>query len=157
MKATLQRLETDDQGTFGVLTIDDKTWPSAELPWRDNQRGKSCIPAGTYNLIWQRSPRFSDRAGFDVFKYEFLDIPGRDQVLIHSANFLGDVDKGWDSQAKGCVILGKRIGEMKNSKGVMQKCIQTSGNAVKEFEAYMEGKPLTIEVIDIPSIEQVGS
>ena len=53
------------------------------------------------------------------------------------------------------MILGKRIGQMKNSKGVVQKCIQTSGNAVKEFEAYMEGKPLTIEVINIPSIEQV--
>ena len=33
-------------------------WPVLELPWRDNARNRSYIPAGEYLVLLHRSPRF---------------------------------------------------------------------------------------------------
>lgn len=154
---TLKRLTTDDQGTFGVLEVDGKKWPTCELPWRDNARGKSCIPAGTYRCRWRKSPRLSLRAGFDVFKYEICDVPGRDGVLIHSGNFGGDADKGWESQIKGCVLPGLRSGEMKNKYGKMQRAVLGSRDATKQFEDLMSGEEFTLTIEDVPSYAQIGA
>src|SRR3972149_657673 len=60
-KCVLRRIETGDDGTFGVLTT-----PSglqiyiAELPWRGNKPGKSCIPAGTYVVEWTSKPKHGE-------------------------------------------------------------------------------------------------
>lgn len=84
------------QGTVGELFTDDH-WIGfcLELPWRDNRRNVSCIPAGAYTLAWRRSPRFGDRL-------HVLDIEGRDNVMFHPGNRLANT--------AGCLLPGDQVG-----------------------------------------------
>lgn len=60
-----------------------------ELPWLENQRGKSCIPVGTYSMEYSYSPAFRRNT------WRLIDVPGRSGVLIHAANFT--------RQLRGCI------------------------------------------------------
>ena len=57
--AYLLRNSTSDTGTFGQFRIGDYQCHCGELPWRDNSRNVSCIPAGIYrvtkksNMKWE--------------------------------------------------------------------------------------------------------
>jgi hypothetical protein len=62
-----------------------------ELPWKDNQRKISCIPAGRYKVV----PRFSQRFNNHL---HILDVPERTFILIHEANFV--------HQLEGCIAVG---------------------------------------------------
>lgn len=62
-----------------------------ELPWKDNQRNISCIPDGRYPIIPRFSPRFQRHL-------HLLNVPGRDLILIHEANFV--------QQLRGCIAVG---------------------------------------------------
>lgn len=62
-----------------------------ELPWNDNIKNLSCIPAGSYNCV----PRFSKRFGNH---FEVKNVPNRDLILFHAGNF--------SFQTKGCILLG---------------------------------------------------
>ncbi|HET8838710.1 MAG TPA: DUF5675 family protein [Flavobacteriaceae bacterium] len=78
------------EGTNGALFISDRfLCHTIELSWRDNRRGISCIPEGTYELI----PRFSTK-----FKNHLLvkNVPGRSLILLHPAN---DAQK----ELRGCI------------------------------------------------------
>lgn len=50
-----------------------------ELPWRNNERGRSCIPEGRYEL----KLRYTDRFGRH---YLVKDVPGRQLILLHPFN-----------------------------------------------------------------------
>lgn len=112
-KATLLRTETDDLGTFGLLTTDSGfQCYIGELPWRDNLKEKSCIPAGTYKCVWQKSPKHG-------MCYELEKVKDRTDVQIHSANWVGDAGKELRSQVLGCLAPGRAIGEIMGQKAVM--------------------------------------
>lgn len=69
-------------GTNGILTINEEPEPlcyTIELPWKDNRRRISCIPAGTYMLRRRYSPRFK-------WHLHVQDVPGRSLILFHPAN-----------------------------------------------------------------------
>jgi len=66
-----------------------------ELPWAGNAPGTSCIPEGKYKLAFVRSPRFQRNM------WRVMQVPGRDGILIHSANF--------DRQLKGCIAPGLEL------------------------------------------------
>ncbi len=58
--ANLTSAPSTDQGTFGQLVLDDgATFCIGELPWRGNQHGVSCIPAGTYLCNWCSPPNMA--------------------------------------------------------------------------------------------------
>ena len=81
-----------DNGTEGILTIDQDARPfcyTIELPWIDNERGISCIPAGIYVLQKRYSKRFK-------WHLHVQDVPDRTLILIHPAN---DAKK----ELKGCI------------------------------------------------------
>ena len=96
---TLQRDIQDGQATLGRLFIDGNFQCfTLERPWLNNQRGVSCIPEGTYNGAIQRSPRFKRDLP------ELLDVPDRDQILIHMGNSPRDT--------QGCILVGMdRLGD----------------------------------------------
>lgn len=122
----LQRTETSDQGTFGKLITDcGSEYCAGELPERNNQSGISCIPAGTYYCLWQFSPKHG-------LCYHVLDVPGRSDIEIHVANFVGDVNKGLKSDLLGCITLGMSIGILDG-----QKAIISSRGAVSRFQGDM--------------------
>lgn len=83
-----------------------------ELPWRNNQPQISCIPEGRYELI----KRYSLRLGHHL---QIEQVPGRDLILIHSAN---DALK----ELKGCIApVSSLTGEGKGvaSRAALEKLI----------------------------------
>lgn len=91
------RTKSDDAGTVGVLTVEASSgreiWSCAtlELPWRGNDRRVSCIPPGRYIVAPRTSERFKKHL-------HIVDVPGRDWILIHPANYV--------SELAGCIAVG---------------------------------------------------
>lgn len=140
MRAVLLRAPSDDQGTPGILTIGDRSFASLELPWRENTRQISCIPAGLYACRILHSPRFGR-------VYGLAGVPGRSNILIHSFNFAGDVAAGWQTQSEGCIGLG-RPGWMQNVSGKIQRAILLSRMSLSQFMRLLDGAPFDLEVRD---------
>lgn len=137
----LQRMTTGDSGTFGVIYWDGGACVTAELPWRDNRRKVSCIPAGKYNVAMRLSPKFGR-------VYEVTKVPGRSYVLFHSGNFSGDVSKGYASHVEGCILLGNKFGRLQNSKGQLQDAVLASRYAVGRLVRAMGEKPFILDIRD---------
>ena len=137
--ATLVRMDSTSQGTPGLLTFGTQAVRTLELPWQENQRGISCIPVGAYKLLWARSPKMG-------MCYHVLDVPGRSNVLIHAANFAGDVRYGYVTELQGCIAPCMRIGIMKNHESVMQMAGLVSRPALKLFETWGNKEPITLEI-----------
>lgn len=95
MNATLQRLTPlaqSDNGTLGVWITDRPLFATLELPWKDNQTGISCVPAGTYHVV----KTFSNHFQRDVFILQ--NVPDRDAIEIHVGNTVKDI--------RGCIVVG---------------------------------------------------
>jgi hypothetical protein len=116
MVLTLTRWAQTGHGTLGRLG----PWYTMENPWKDNARGKSCIPAGTYKC--RRA--FFNRGGYPTF--EVLDVPGRSHILFHIGNTSADTE--------GCILPGKTLGVLSTWLAVLQ-----SGPAFREFMRSLEG------------------
>lgn len=103
LTGTVERGPSTDEGTFGKFTAFNG-WTCAwmEKPWRNNEHGKSSLPLGVYLLEWDNSPSKG-------WCYHFRNVPGRDHVLLHSANLAGDMDKGWASELEGCSAPGAEV------------------------------------------------
>lgn len=96
-KALLVRTDEDNDQTLGVFVFESKTGEkiklfTMELPWKNNARSVSSIPKGTYKVITTMSPRFKK----DMWL--LVDVPGRDGIRIHSANYARELN--------GCIALG---------------------------------------------------
>lgn len=135
--ATITRLETGDQGTFGRLQAGPLVLYTGELPWRDNRPSVSCVPAGTYRAAFTHSPRFGRHL------YLVGPVAGRSGIRIHPANLCGDAALGFRSQLNGCIALGERLGHMAG-----QKALLLSAPAVRRLERYFGGRPFQLEIRD---------
>jgi hypothetical protein len=82
------------------------------LPWRDNRRQVSCIPAGSYDVMPYLSPRFG-------WVYLLTNVFGRSSILTHWGNYAGDVALGWRTHSNGCVITGTTRGVMDGQRAVL--------------------------------------
>lgn len=80
--------------TLGRLTCGDFQCFTLELPWINNKRNVSCIPAGTYPAIKYKSPRHGT-----VILLE--NVPDRSMIEIHSGNYT--------RQIEGCILVGDSI------------------------------------------------
>lgn len=129
----LVRLETSNQGTFGVLYAKEKTWKTGELPWQNNAPQTSCIPAGVYKCHWTWSPSFKRKL------YQVFPVKGRSGIRLHAANLMGQRSAGFKAQLQGCVALGNKLGYIDG-----QKALLLSAPAVKAFEALMEYRPFRL-------------
>ena len=68
-----------------------------ELPWLDNQRWISCIPAGNYLV----KKRYSKKYGHH---FHITNVEGRSWILIHFGNYYGDTE--------GCILVGRLIADI---------------------------------------------
>jgi len=133
----LEREGSDDGGTYGSLTLPDGSkLVTLELPWKENQPQRSCIPPGQYTAAMRVSPKFGN-------VYEIQKVPGRSNILIHAGNFAGDVDKGLKSDVSGCILLG-----LKKDNRNGQKVITNSKEAMATFHQKMGGQPFVIDIIN---------
>lgn len=94
---TLTRQQANASQTLGELVLRDQEGKvlfecvTVELPWLENARRISCIPKGKYKVITRVSQKYSKHL-------HVLDVPNRDFILIHEANFV--------YQLKGCIGVG---------------------------------------------------
>ena len=91
MDILLERFAYHPSGTLGSLTLYGERFYSIERPWKNNSPNVSCIPEGSYPVVWRTSPRFG-------LTWHITDVPDRTHILIHVANFPEDV--------QGCIGLG---------------------------------------------------
>jgi len=131
----IKRKESGPHGTFGWLVTEGFSCFTGELPWLDNASRVSCIPVGTYDVLWAMSPRFKR------YTYRLLNVPDRGGVLIHSANLMGDKAKGLRAQLEGCIALGEKVGYMDG-----QKALLLSRPAVSAFERMLGGQSFKLEI-----------
>ena len=67
-------------GTNGKLECKGKTLCNTiELPWKNNEKGVSCIPEGKYFIKKRYSAKFS-------WHLEVFDVENRSLILFHPAN-----------------------------------------------------------------------
>ena len=129
-------------GTFGYMLTQGGIWNSLELPDRDNAKNISRIPNGEYTCVIRRSPRFGTT-------FHVTNVAGRTYILLHSANFAGDVAKGYQSHLNGCISMGMKRGAFNNKFGDIQKAILSSRKAVREFRESMDNNPFTLIIKDL--------
>ena len=129
-QAKLLRIIKSDKETLGVLITEETNeifvCKSLELAWKGNQSNISCIPAGEYICKWTRSVHLSQLKGEDVFTYQVFDVPEREGIRIHSANYF--------TQIQGCVALGSALKDI-NSDGQLDAV--HSGETVAKFAEIM--------------------
>ena len=119
-KAILTRLEDNGKQTIGFLKVYKdgiviETMFTLELPWKNNEVGKSCIDTGMYKVEKYSSPKYPKA-------YKILNVIGRSHILIHPANYY--------TQLRGCVALGKGVIDI-NKDNI--KDVTNSGDALKRL------------------------
>jgi hypothetical protein len=128
----LKRVSYDTDGSYGVLIRDDG------FPWlltledeqKQNRRGVSAIPEGTYVVLRTATPKHGEC-------FMVMNVPDRSAILIHSGNTEKDTE--------GCILLGKEFGTITGrdeDSGAVEKqtAVLRSKEAIKEFMAYLEGE-----------------
>lgn len=132
----ITRLKTGEQGTFGILTAGEFICKTAELPWKENKRNISCIPAGIYQCKLRLSPRFG-------LVYIVQNVPDRSFILIHSGNWSGDKSIGYRSHTSGCILLGKFFGTLGD-----QAAVLVSRHTLNKFIRYMDRQPFELSITE---------
>lgn len=130
MNATLKRTYTPTQ-TEGLFKLFDEsgkllfTCHSLELPNLKNQRKISCISEGVYVVRKHTSPSKG-------LCFSLPNVPFRDNILIHSANYVGSKNPATGhSDLLGCISLGTGYADLNgdgikdiiNSKATMKKLL----------------------------------
>ena len=86
-----------EKSIIGELFLNGERFcDTLELPYKDNQRSISCIPAGQYK-VRLRLPRES--ATRDYVHLLVQDVPSRDYILFHRGNSAKDT--------RGCILVGQ--------------------------------------------------
>jgi hypothetical protein len=90
------RDEFTDKSTMGNLYLNGE-WlcDTLELPYRDNKRSISCIPAGEYKVRLRTARESSTR---DYLHLLVEDVKDRTYILFHRGNSAKDT--------RGCVLVG---------------------------------------------------
>jgi hypothetical protein len=94
MNLKIKRLHLDDC-TIGSISygIDFRAF-TLELPWQDNIKSHSCIPAGFYQCKKIVSPSLGECI-------EVSSVVGRTYIRIHKGNYT--------YQIQGCILVGDAI------------------------------------------------
>ena len=93
----ITRVLEDNHQTLSIFTVFDMAGSpvhrlkALELPWRDNERRVSRIPAGNYQAIKHISPKFGPCLWLQ-------DVSMRSEILIHKGNYNRDT--------LGCILPG---------------------------------------------------
>lgn len=144
MEITLNRYPSTEVATIGQLllneshqcyTLEDVVRPSGEKVY-----GKTAIPAGRYQIIINRSNRFSALAGHDVFLPLLLAVPGFEGVRIHPGNTAADTD--------GCILPGMVINDDGNSVGRSREAFD---QLFFQLKAALANEEVWITINDAPA------
>ncbi len=105
----LYRTSCTKECTLGELWKgNERLCYTLELPGGGNERGKNCIPTGSYMCEPYSSKRFPN-------VYEITDVDGRRSILIHAGNTTADTH--------GCVLVGLTQDQSGGSVGSSRKAL----------------------------------
>ena len=140
-EAEIIRVEVGQEGTFGVLLLDGKTYcVTLELPWRGNAQNVSSIPANRYICRRTVSPLITKITGGKWNEtFEITGIPGRTGVLLHSGTFV--------ENTHGCVLLASAYGKLRGERAILN-----TGATFDDFLTITRNVasfPLTIREVDL--------
>jgi len=139
-RLVITREPSSDEGTFGRGVLDgDLAWDFIELPWRNNAPSSSCIPVGVYRASVIISPHFQRPV------YLFANVPGRDAIEMHPANWAGDTSKGFWSDLRGCCAPGTARGRLYTRTGKLQAAVLHSAHALDQLLEATACEPIDIE------------
>lgn len=103
----LERQMYHTNATQGTLLVNNETFDTIELPWKNNQINISCIPTGTYT--YQRIQRQSNKEPALWLR----NVKDRTEILIHYGTK--------PQHSKGCILLPqmKKFLTLVNNKGLI--------------------------------------
>lgn len=142
MKLRLERLWPKTEYTVGRLYVNGKMYCNTlEDRIADINRngvfdgeekkvpGKTAIPYGEYNVVFNWSPRFGRNLP------RLLNVPGFEGILIHPGNTADD--------SAGCILVGENT-----SSGRLTQSRYTSDNLnILIEDAQRKGEKITIEIV----------
>lgn len=121
-RLVLNRLQKLDDRTLGRLCVfsdlkHEATFSTLELPFRNNEKSKSCILSAFYYV----EPRTSTKYGKHLL---VLGTSPREMILLHNGNYPGDTE--------GCILVGTDFGdidkdgklEITSSRQAMRKLVE---------------------------------
>lgn len=77
-----------------------------ELPWLDNKPQVSCVPPRVYLVKYRESAKYPRH-------YHLQEVPNRDLILVHQANFVGSKNpKTRKADLLGCIGVGNGYGDI---------------------------------------------
>lgn len=136
MKLRVERLWKKPTYTVGRLYVDGKLYCNTledvvrDLDKEAKVPGKTAIPAGTYKVIFNWSPKFGRNLP------RLLNVPHFDGILIHPGNTADD--------SAGCILVGKNteVGRLTQSR-YTSDCL----NVLIE-DAQRHGEEIIIEIVE---------
>jgi hypothetical protein len=103
VKIEILRKYQPGRATIGILSVDDTVrMLTLELPWRNNEIKKSCIPEGTYTCE-AVSNRQTSGGLLMPRTFVVTGTAPRSGILFHIGNAVKDTE--------GCILLGTRLDE----------------------------------------------
>ena len=133
----ISRIFGNENKTLGEFKIYDNNLPvfeckNIELPWKENKRRISCIPANEYIGIAITRPSNKKYA------IHIQNVPGRDAILIHQA--------GRANQLLGCIAPGMTFQDT-NKDGIID--VTDSKDAMIAIEKLIPlGQKCRIKIVD---------
>lgn len=114
----INRIWQTDTVTIGIISAPGMT-PlfTLELPWKNNLKNISCIPAGIHPVEIVVSSKNKD-----IGKAYEIIVPGRGDIQIHIANY--------PRQIRGCIAIGYEA-------DIIGESIGNSEKAIRYFMGYM--------------------
>lgn len=133
MTIEITRQPSQEKETLGVLRVHGSSGvmfecKTLELPWKNNERRVSCIPAGLYLVAKTHTAHLGDH-------FWIMNVKGRDGIKIHSANYF--------SQLLGCIALGDSFGD-RNGDGVLD-VLNSKATLKKLYDMMPDKFALTIK------------
>ena len=137
----LRRTDSGPNGTFGILDVDGQALfytcepprifigQSGQIRYPYGQPFESCVPEGSYTLVWHRSQKYGmswhlQGDGVWLVERDRATEAERYACLIHAAN--------WPHQLAGCIALGMARRFVESRDG-----IERSRLAVQQFESLL--------------------
>lgn len=125
--------ETLSPATIGRMAVDGaRVCDTLELPWRENERGRSCIPPGSYPVTLGYSDKFRRvmiRVG---------NVPDRDGILIHAANEIDEL--------RGCIACGTRVNVAPDQLSDSRRAVMDLERRVRD--AIARGEVVRLDVVN---------
>ena len=122
----IKRLKYLFNETLGDGEVNGFKFKTLELPYKNNARKISCIPAGVYRGVRRTSPKYGDHV-------HITNVPGRDLILMHNANYV--------RQLEGCIAVGEDFKDIDGDKTV------DVTNSVKTVKKLMSMLPNEFQII----------